>query len=74
MYFNVLQRGTVLKFGTEVIGQKLEKTAFSLAVHSFGCHHAKNGPIHKKMVVDCPLVIISKVEPVSKPDKAWKDE
>ena len=26
-----------------------------LFVCLFGCHYAKNGPIHRKMVVDCPL-------------------
>ena len=46
---------------------KLQKTAFSLvksrlALGSHGClfvcrHHAENGPIHREMVVDCPLVI-----------------
>ena len=30
-------------------------------------HHAKNGPIHRKMVVDFPLVITSKVKPFSRP-------
>ena len=33
-----------------------------------GCHHAENGQIHRKMVVDCPLVITSKLKPFSKPD------
>ena len=28
-----------------------------LFVRSVGCHHAENGPIHRKMVVHCPLVI-----------------
>ena len=42
---------------------------------SFGCHHAENGPIHKKMVVECPLAIISKVwEIVFRPDKAGREE
>ena len=30
-----------------------------LFVRSVVCHHAKNGPIHMKMVVDCPIVITS---------------
>ena len=30
-----------------------------LVVRSFFCHHAENGPIHMKMVVDCPIVITS---------------
>ena len=52
---------------------KLQKTAFSpvksrLALGFHGClfvcrHHAENGPIHRKMVVDCPLVVTSKVKP-----------
>ena len=44
----------------------LQKTAFSLvkgrlALGSPGCsvgrHHAENGPIHKKIVFGCPIVI-----------------
>ena len=42
-----------------------------LALGSPGCsvirlfvrHHAENGPIHRKMVVDYPIVITSKVKP-----------
>ena len=50
----------------------LQKTSFSvvksrlalgspgwLVVHSVGCHHAKNGLIHRKIIVDFPLVITS---------------
>ena len=33
---------------------------------SFGCHLAKNGHIHRKMAVDCPLVITSIVETLFK--------
>ena len=36
---------------------------------SFVCHHAENGPIHRKMVVDYPLVIISKVKLFFRPIK-----
>ena len=43
-------------------------------VRSFVCHHAENGPIHRKMVVDCPLVIISKVKLFFRPDKTRKKE
>ena len=32
-----------------------------LVVCLFGCHHAENGPLHWKTVVDCPLVIISSI-------------
>ena len=52
----------------------LQKTAFSLVmsrlalwspgcsfVRSIGCHYTENGPIHKKMVVDWPTLITSKV-------------
>ena len=35
----------------------------------FGCRHAENDPIHRKMVVDCPLVITSKVKLFLRPDK-----
>ena len=62
----------------------LQNTAFSLvkgrlALGSPGCrsfvrHHAENGPIHRKMVVDCPLVIISKVKLFFRPDKTRKKE
>ena len=41
---------------------------------SFGCHHAENGPMHRKMVIDCPLVITSKVKPFSRPGKTRKEE
>ena len=29
-----------------------------------GCRHAKNGQIHRKMVVDCPIVITSMDDPL----------
>ena len=45
-----------------------------LVVRLFVCHHAENGPIHRKMVVDCPLVIISKVKLFFRPDKTRKKE
>ena len=28
-----------------------------LVIRLFGCHNAENDQIHRKMVVDCPLVI-----------------
>ena len=31
------------------------------------CHHAENGPIQRKIAVDCPLVTTSKVKPFSIP-------
>ena len=43
-------------------------------VHSFVQHHAKNGPIHRKMVVDRPLFITSKEKPYSRPDKTREEE
>ena len=45
-----------------------------LVVCSLVSHHAENSPIHRKMVVDCPLVIISKVELFFRPDKTRKKE
>ena len=45
-----------------------------LFVRLFVRHHAENGPIHRKMVVDCPLVIISKVKLFFRPDKTRKKE
>ena len=39
-----------------------------------GCHHAENGPIHRKMVVDYPLVIKFKMKPFSRPDQTRKEE
>ena len=38
------------------------------------CHHAENGPIHRKMVVACPLVITSKVKFFFRPNKTRKGE
>ena len=45
-----------------------------LFVRSVVCHHAENGPIHMKMVVDCPQVITSKVKLFFGPDKTRKME
>ena len=43
-------------------------------VCSFVRHHAENGPIHRKMVVACPLVITSKVKFFFRPNKTRKGE
>jgi len=43
-----------------------------LFVRLFVCHHAKNGPIRRKMVIDYPLVITSKVKLFFRPDKTRK--
>ena len=64
---------------------KLQKTVFShwsragLLLDHPGVrlvvrHHAENGPIHREMVVDCPLVITSKVKLFFRPDKTRKKE
>ena len=49
-----------------------------LALGSPGCSvvrdHAENGPIHRKMVVACPLVITSKVKFFFRPNKTRKGE
>ena len=45
-----------------------------LFVCSFVCHHAKNGPIRRKMVIDYPLVITSKVKLFFRPDKNRRKE
>ena len=53
-----------------------------LALGSPGCsvvrlfvrHHAENGPIQRKMVVECPLVITTKVKLFFRPDKTRKKE
>ena len=45
-----------------------------LFVCLFVCHPAENGTIYRKMVVDSPLVITSKVKPFSRPDKTRKEE
>ena len=44
-----------------------------LVVRSFGCHHAENGRIHRKNVVDCPLVINSLGDNPfqTRPDQEW---
>ena len=44
-----------------------------LVVCLLGHHRAENGPIHREMVVDCALVITSKVKPFSRPDKTKKE-
>ena len=36
--------------------------------------HAEKGPIHRKIVVDCPLVISSKVKAFSTPYKTRREE
>ena len=36
--------------------------------------HAEKGPIHRKIVVDCPLVITSKVKSFSRPYNSRKEE
>ena len=65
---------------------QLQKTAFSLvksglALGSPGYSYVlvwlspcREGPIHRKMIVDCPLVITSKVKPFSRLDKTRKEE
>ena len=45
-----------------------------LFVRLFVCHHVENGPIHRKIVFDCPLVIISKAKLFFRPDKTRKKE
>ena len=49
-----------------------------LALGSPGCSfvrdHGENGPIHRKMVVACPLVITSKVKFFFRPNKTRKGE
>ena len=36
-----------------------------------GCHYAENGLIHRKMVVDCPIVITSIYTFQARPDQEW---
>ena len=43
-------------------------------VFLFVRHHAENGPIHRKMDIDCPLVITSKVKLFFRPVKTKKKE
>ena len=43
-------------------------------VRLFVLHHAENGPIQRKMVVECPLVITTKVKLFFRPDKTRKKE
>ena len=63
-----VQQVTIIERSSSLL---LQKTAFSLvksrlALGSPGCsvgrHHAENGPIHRQLAVDCPLVITSIVE------------
>ena len=41
---------------------------------SVGCFHAENGLIQGKMVVNCPIMITSKVKPFSRPHYIGKGE
>ena len=64
---------------------KLQKTAYSHwsragllwdhpVVRSVVRDYAENGPIHRKMVVACPLVITTKVKFFFRPNKTRKGE
>ena len=66
-------------FAKDYLRNSLVKSRIALASPgcSFGwlvvCHHAKNNQMYtEKMVVDCPLVIISKVKPFSRPEHIRK--
>ena len=41
---------------------------------SVGCIHAENDLIHRKMVVNCPIMITSKVKPFSRQNYTGKGE
>ena len=41
---------------------------------SVGCFHAENDLIHRKMVVNCPIMITSKVKPFSRQNYTGKGE
>ena len=45
-----------------------------LFVWLFGCQHAENGLIHRKLDVDYPLAITSIGKPFFKPDQTRKEE
>ena len=51
-----------------------QEQACSRFTRLFVRDHAKNGPIHRKMVVACPLVITSKVKFFFRPNKTRKGE
>ena len=53
-------------------GLHLDHLVFCLVFVRY--HPAENGPIHRKMVDDCPLVITSKVKQFSRPGKTRKKE
>ena len=56
-------------------GQEQACTRFTrLVVRLFVCHHAENGPIHRKMVVACPLVITSEIKFFFRPNPTRKGE
>ena len=44
----------------------VQEQACSRITCLFGCHHAENGPILRKMAIDCPLVITSIVDQTRK--------
>ena len=45
-----------------------------LVVCLFVRHHAKNSPILRKMVVECPLVTTSKVKPRQQDQERWSSQ
>ena len=56
----------ILDLANMLLPSYAEKTAFSLVKSRLvlgspgclvGCHHAKNGLMHRKMVLECPKVI-----------------
>ena len=52
-----------------------QEQAYAWITWFFVCrHHAENSLIHRKMVVDCPLVITSKAKPFSRLDMTSKKE
>ena len=67
--------GGLLHFAIDCLLKSMACTRITwLFVRSLVRHHAENGQIHSKMVVDCPLVITSKVKPFSRTDKTRKEE
>ena len=57
-----------------IMSLKMLLIYFSQNGHFWNSVHAENGPTHRKMVVDCPLVITSKGKLFFRPDKTRKGE
>ena len=61
-----------IRYCKRLLSHTGQKQACTRITRLFVRHHAKNGPIHRKMVVIVPLVITSKVRPFFRLHKTGK--